>query len=93
MKESDSKGWDAYEGGVWKDKGPPGHLEGQAPSRAQVLPERADRHEEEPHGEAPEPEGHEDGDDLDDVDAVLCAEEVWREDDVGFGAQLCCDLR
>lgn len=37
---------------------------------ASILPQRTDRYEEEPHGEAPEPECHEDGEDLDDGSSV-----------------------
>jgi hypothetical protein len=48
-----------HKGGIWEYEAPPRHLEGHAVAALNVFPEGTDGDEEEPHGEAPEPEGDE----------------------------------
>lgn len=78
----------AYQGGIGKDKGPPSHLEGHAAAGAGILPEGTDADDEEPHGEAPKPEAHENANNLNDCGDVGGAEQSGRHDGLGLVAEL-----
>lgn len=81
---------ETYKGSVGKDKGPPGHLEGYATTNPDIFPERTDGHDEEPEGEAVEPETDEDADDLDDGNSVFGAHEVGWDDALGLTTEMSC---
>ena len=80
------EGGKTYESSVRKDKRPPCHLEWDTAPCAKVLPQGADANDEEPHGEAPEPETDEDADDFDDGGDVWGADKGRRDYDIDLVA-------